>query len=110
MSLTVPGTAVLLPASIVWLDRRIGLFRAVPELPQSRWLAARGALAERHRGATAAIGLIALALSALVARRTELDTDLFHLRPTGSKTAGAGAPPTRAGGVPGPPAARLSRR
>jgi predicted RND superfamily exporter protein len=91
MVLNVPATVVFLPASILWLDRRFGLFATVSDLPPAWRLAALAALMERHRRVAAAVGLAIVALALLLANRARLDTDLFHLRPSGSNAAAVDA-------------------
>lgn len=87
MVLNVPATVVFLPASILWLDRRFGLFATVTELPPTRRLAALASFTERHRRSAAWTGVVIVAIAAAFASRAHLDTDLFHLRPSGSKAA-----------------------
>ncbi len=85
--LNLPATFVVLPAWMLWLDRRNGVLSRVRPVGPTPRLGAIAAWSGRRRGAALAVALAASVLAALGAARLRLDTDLFHLRPSRSRAA-----------------------
>lgn len=87
MLLNIPATFLVLPAQILWAQRRGRLLRAGRPLPRTERLAAVADRALRHRVlATGAIAALLL-LACLPATAARLDTNLFDLRPARSRAA-----------------------
>jgi len=87
MLLNIPATFLLLPAQILWAQRRGRLLRAGRTLAPTDRLAAFADLAVRHRVLAAAATALVLLLAYLPARAARLDTNLFDLRPMRSDAA-----------------------
>lgn len=83
--LNVPATFVVMAALLLWFEQR-GRLANIRRPTRATWLAAFAAFVARRRAVSVPVLLVLLALAALGTTRSSIDTDLFHLRPTESRT------------------------